>query len=187
MGTRRTREQWAALVAEFDRTKQPVRRFCAKRGIAPTTFSWWRWRLREVRFGRVLTLSNAARRALDSVCPDIGLIFGPHNYRKALREAAKRAGLPEHVWKTFSAYDLRHSRATFWANKSTNLAGVAYLLGHKQVTTTARYIHGDKAAGDAVLEQIGAIRPVPQEPLCRGAIGGQRSFSAISPSNGKIT
>jgi hypothetical protein len=44
---RRTREQWAAMIAAFEKTKQPVERFCAKRGIRPKTFAWWRWQLRD--------------------------------------------------------------------------------------------------------------------------------------------
>jgi hypothetical protein len=41
----RTREQWAALVATFDETNQPAAQFCARRGIHPKTFAWWRWEL----------------------------------------------------------------------------------------------------------------------------------------------
>jgi hypothetical protein len=44
---RRTREQWAALVAAFEQTGQQVSRFCASRGIRAKTFAWWRWRLRD--------------------------------------------------------------------------------------------------------------------------------------------
>ena len=44
---RRTREQWAALVAAFENANQPVAQFCAKRGVRPKTFAWWRWQLRE--------------------------------------------------------------------------------------------------------------------------------------------
>jgi hypothetical protein len=43
---RRTREQWATLVAAFENTNQPAVRFCERRGISPRTFAWWRWRLR---------------------------------------------------------------------------------------------------------------------------------------------
>jgi hypothetical protein len=43
---RRTREQWAADVAAFEGAKVPLERFCAVRGIAPSTLRWWRWRLR---------------------------------------------------------------------------------------------------------------------------------------------
>lgn len=43
---RRTREQWAALVAAFEKTSQRLEQFCARRGIAPATLRWWRWQLR---------------------------------------------------------------------------------------------------------------------------------------------
>lgn len=43
---RRTREQWATLVAAFENTNQPAVRFCERRGISPRTFAWWRWQLR---------------------------------------------------------------------------------------------------------------------------------------------
>ena len=49
---RRTREQWAALVAAFEQTNQQASRFCASRGIRAKTFAWWRWRLRETSPGR---------------------------------------------------------------------------------------------------------------------------------------
>jgi hypothetical protein len=44
---RRTREQWAALVAAFEQTNQGASRFCSSRGIRAKTFAWWRWRLRD--------------------------------------------------------------------------------------------------------------------------------------------
>jgi hypothetical protein len=43
---RKTREQWAALVATFGKTTQSTAEFCARRGVSPRTFAWWRWRLR---------------------------------------------------------------------------------------------------------------------------------------------
>jgi hypothetical protein len=46
MATRRSSEQWTAIVATFERSNQTVERFCATRGIRPGTFRWWRWRLR---------------------------------------------------------------------------------------------------------------------------------------------
>jgi hypothetical protein len=47
MAMRRTREQWAAMVATFERSKQSVEQFCAARQLAPATLRWWRWQLRE--------------------------------------------------------------------------------------------------------------------------------------------
>ena len=44
---RRSREQWVALVSTFGKTSQSVDEFCEKRGVSPTRFRWWRWRLGE--------------------------------------------------------------------------------------------------------------------------------------------
>lgn len=103
----------------------------------------------KTRFARELPLTAAARDALESVCPDSGVIFGRHEYRDQLRRAARHALSPEKA-KTFTAYDLRHARATQWA-ESGNLVGVAYLLGHKQITTTNRYARPNQAAAARVL------------------------------------
>jgi integrase len=64
------------------------------------------------RFGRELPLSEAARRALDQVCPDMGLLFGSHDYRRLLREAAKAAGIDEYRAVRISDYDLAHTRGS---------------------------------------------------------------------------
>jgi len=47
MQSRRTREQWAALIGAFERSSRSVETFCAAKGIVPKTFRWWRWQLRE--------------------------------------------------------------------------------------------------------------------------------------------
>jgi hypothetical protein len=47
LAIRRTREQWAALVAAFEQTNEQASRFCASRGIRAKPFAWWRWRLRD--------------------------------------------------------------------------------------------------------------------------------------------
>jgi integrase len=103
----------------------------------------------KIRFGRELPLTSAARDALDSVCPEVGLIFGEHDYRDQLKKAAQ-AALPPEKAATFAAYDLRHARATQWA-ETGNLVGVAYLLGHKQVTTTNKYARPNRNAAEKVL------------------------------------
>lgn len=101
----------------------------------------------KARFGREVPLSPRARAALDEACPDVGLIFGRHDYRSEWRKAAKAAGLP----KTTAPYDLRHARATHLLEMTGNLPGTQYLLGHKHVSTTAKYIRASKrAAADAL-------------------------------------
>ena len=46
MGERRTREQWATLVAAFGRSSQGAAAFCASRGLTLSTFRWWCSQLR---------------------------------------------------------------------------------------------------------------------------------------------
>ena len=104
------------------------------------------------RFGRELPLSAAAREALDRVCPDAGLLFGSHDYRRLLRAAAKAAGIDEYRASRISDYDFRHSRLTHLGQVSDNLSGVMFLAGHKQPATTARYLRPQKQAAAEVLD-----------------------------------
>jgi hypothetical protein len=45
MRARKSRGEWAGLIAEFEASGESVERFCGRRRIAPATFRWWRWRL----------------------------------------------------------------------------------------------------------------------------------------------
>jgi integrase len=69
------------------------------------------------RFGRELPLTDAARAALDSVCPPAGLIFGAHDCTMLLRRAAKAAGINAYRADRISDYDFRHSAATHLGRK----------------------------------------------------------------------
>jgi hypothetical protein len=51
----------------------------------------------KARFRRELPLGAETRAALDRVCPEVGILFGEHDYRRLLREAAIRAGVGSHV------------------------------------------------------------------------------------------
>jgi integrase len=117
------------------------------------------------RYGRRVPLSHGAREALDDVCPGVGLIFGPMNLRAAFRVAALAIGIPEDLASHLSTHDLRHARITLWANTTSDLTGIAFLAGHKSVTTTALYVHSKEAAARRVLDAIGTShrdeRPEP--------------------------
>jgi hypothetical protein len=82
----------------------------------------------------------------------VGVIFGDHKFYGLLRRATREAGLPEEK-QNLCDYDLRHSRATYWVEHSQNLAGVAFLLGHRQVTTLNRYVRPSHRAAEQVLAQ----------------------------------
>jgi integrase len=122
------------------------------------------------RFGRELPLTDAARAALDSVCPTSGLIFGAHDCTMLLRRAAKAAGIDAYRAERISDYDVRHSAATHLGRSSDNLPEVMYLLGHKQPATTARYMRPKKDAAAEVLraatgENFGSISDHRAAPL----------------------
>jgi len=103
-------------------------------------------------FGRSLPLTEAARAALDEVCPERGPIFGePMNFRGRLRTAALAAGIPEHLAGHVSPHDFRHARTTALLDDGASLTGVAYLMGHKQITTTNRYVHASREAAREAL------------------------------------
>ncbi len=105
----------------------------------------------KARYGRELPLSDRARAALDSACPERGVIFSKFDGRHTLRKAALAAGLDPERASKFSAYDLRHSLATELTERSGNLVGVGYLLGHKHITTTNHYVHARRRAAESVL------------------------------------
>jgi integrase len=109
----------------------------------------------KARYERRVPLTARAREALDFVCPDVGLIFGPMDLRAAFKKAALASGIPEHLAGHVSHHDLRHARITFWANTTSDLTGIAFLAGHKSVTTTAKYVHSREDAARRVL--AGAI------------------------------
>jgi integrase len=149
----------------------------------------------KARFGRTLPLTGTARAALDSVCRvgKTGLIFGEHDYRWQLDKAAKAVGLPAAKVRTFCAYDLRHSRLTELA-EGGNLTGVAYLAGHKRVTTTSIYVRPGLKAGERALEQaersrdsspafLAGLRKSPKpQLLCEGEDSNLHAVSGASTS-----
>ena len=104
----------------------------------------------KARFGRELPLTERAWNALEGVCPKSGPLFGRAKLRETLKAAAKAAGLPDAIAKRVTPYTLRHSRITHLASVTTDLRGVAYLAGHKDLTTTSHYVHGDVKAGERV-------------------------------------
>lgn len=112
----------------------------------------------KARFGRAVPLTPRAREALDRCVPDVGPILSrvdSHVASRYLRAAAEAAGLDARRASRIKAYDLRHARLTLLAERAPNLVGVAYLAGHKALTTTNRYVHAHRTAAEEALASIG--------------------------------
>lgn len=104
-------------------------------------------------YAREVPLSAAAREALESVCPDVGLIFGRHRLGPYLDAAATQALSPSKA-AVFCAQHFRSAATTRMLERSGNLPGVQYLVGHKHASTTARYVRATKRAAEAVLASV---------------------------------
>jgi integrase len=114
----------------------------------------------KARYGRDVPLTKRARRVLDYLIkkmgPDFrGPIFGTdsgagHDYRKRLQRAAFKV-LPREVAASFCGAHLRSARITHLLESGANIVGVQHLAGHKQISTTAKYVRaGFRAATDAI-------------------------------------
>lgn len=118
----------------------------------------------KARYGRDVPLTKRARRVLDYVIeqqrkarrgddprPFKGLVFGPHDYRKHIARAAK-AALPRELSSIFCGAHLRSARITHLLERPrANLPGVQFLAGHKQISTTAKYVKPSFRAARDVL------------------------------------
>ena len=89
--------------------------------------------------------------------PAKGLIFGVVDYRTTLRNAAKRAGLPAREAAYLSNHDFRHGFGTDMAQHADPVT-LQYLMGHRNATTTAKYIHPTaQRAADALKKRGGGL------------------------------
>lgn len=95
-------------------------------------------------------LTDKARKELDSIAPECGLIFGKHDYRLHIGRAAKKA-LPPDKAERFTGAHLRSARCTHWLERTSNVAGVQRLMGHTQIATTTRYLRASDRAAEAVI------------------------------------
>lgn len=110
----------------------------------------------KARYGREVDLTPEAVRVLRKWAPKAGEVFGRHCFDKALKRAAAAVLEPSRA-KRFAAYDFRHGRARTLLDAGASLRGVAYVLGHKLLTTTNRYVEPDRRAGKEALRFSGPI------------------------------
>jgi site-specific recombinase XerD len=103
-------------------------------------------------FERHVPLTDGAREALDRVFPrsGTGKLFdaAEDSLRFSLEAAVRQAGLTD---RKIGVYDFKHSRISHDANSGLPLAGIAHLVGHKHISTTALYVTTGEDAARAVL------------------------------------
>lgn len=101
----------------------------------------------KARWAREVPLTIEARAALERSLPDEpGLIFGSHDYREHLKRVSKRV-----LRRVVRPYDFRHSRITAWVAAGKDLAGIQFLAGHVDLSTTSGYVHPRAEAARRVL------------------------------------
>jgi integrase len=110
----------------------------------------------KARFGREVDLTDMAVAILARIAPERGAIFGRHNYSKAIKRAAATVLGPIRG-KSFAPYDFRHGRARSLLDGGAPIRGVSYVLGHKRVSTTDKYLAPERSAGRTALQVTGGI------------------------------
>lgn len=117
----------------------------------------------KARFGRDVDLTDAAIAILMKHAPERGVIFGHHIYYKAIKRAAIAVLGPVKGAK-FAPYDFRHGRAKSLLDAHAPIRGVSYVLGHKKVSTTDKYLAPERSAGKDALAAGGGFSGPKTDP-----------------------
>jgi len=156
-------EDMRALLAELpDRRKHP-RRFAVReyhtvqwaQGMRPGEVGKLRWsdvdlekrritirqrndKARE-KFDRIIAMADETHAVLSELASEphipAAFIFGQHDYRTSIELARTRAKL-----SYVTPHHLRHARLTELASKTQDVAALQYLAGHRNLSTTDRYV-----------------------------------------------
>jgi integrase len=104
----------------------------------------------KARFGRRLPLSAKAREVLDAIIPESGLIFGHFTSVKAIRAAARAAGIEAARADRITPYDFRRATLTHLADAG-KLTAAQWMAGHRRISTTAIYAQGSLRAAEEAM------------------------------------
>lgn len=108
----------------------------------------------KARWGRSVPLSARALQLLQEHAPAAGVIWGRYRIEGYLRAAARAAGIEEARASRVKAYDLRHARITALADAGATRSAVQFLAGHRQASTTDRYLHPLGGGARAALQLL---------------------------------
>lgn len=101
----------------------------------------------KARWGRTVPLSDRARDILKrNGAKDLEPFFGRHDYRPYIAAACEAAKVP-----LLSPHDLRHARGSHLVDRTADIRGAAFILGHKEITTMNRYARPTEKAGERAL------------------------------------
>lgn len=81
------------------------------------------------------------------------LLFGAHTFAKVLKRTAAKVLGAERA-RQFAQYDFRHGRASDLIDKGAPLTGVAFLFGHTKLSTTDKYLKGNRRAAERALDAV---------------------------------
>jgi integrase len=122
----------------------------------------------KTRSARDVPLTAAAIEALDATIaglparpdgkPYRGPIFGSHEYREHVADAAGKALSPAAAG-VFTGAHLRSARLTHLLERTGNVAGVQHLAGHADTRSTSRYLRPTFRAAVAALESFRGQSP----------------------------
>ncbi len=151
----------ARFLVSYDLALRPEVANVAEIGVtwSPGRFDWWIPAEHDkIGNARMLPLPARCVAALESLGLTSGLIFGAHDYRESIHKAALTV-LPKHKADRLCAQHLRSAGGSHLLELTgDNLLGVQFIMGHKQVSTTARYMRTSARAGAEAMAAAEAKR-----------------------------
>lgn len=105
----------------------------------------------KARYQRTVPLTKKAAAVLASMPRDAAVVFGRRDYRTSLKQAAERIGLEV---ARLGCHTFRHSRLTDLGQRTTNIAALQSIAGHRTLSSSSRYIHTTFSAAKELIDAV---------------------------------